>query len=73
MTIFKENNGDFSWRKIMTAGALLVFMVACLGYLIKHDFDELPNSYQLIVAGVFTFYFAKNLINKAKITTNDNN
>lgn len=67
--IFTEKDGIFSWRKLMTAGALVCFMTAVLGWLIEHKFEELPNSYQVIIAGVFVFYFGKHLIEKTQITT----
>lgn len=51
--------GEFSWRKIMTAGCLLCFMTATLGNLIVNDFAELPGTYQAIISGVFAFYFMK--------------
>lgn len=68
-TVFKEQDGGFSWRKIMTAGALFCFMTSVMGYLIVNNFAELPNSYQLIIAGVFVFYFGKDVISNTKITT----
>ncbi len=52
--------GDyFSWRKIMTAACLIVFIVAEAGYLITHSFDELPASYIGINGVVFGFYFMR--------------
>lgn len=70
-TVFKEG-GNFSWRKIMTAGALLSFMVSVLGYLITNNFAELPVSYQAIIAGVFVFYFSKDIVRNTKVITQDN-
>ncbi len=61
MTLFKEN-GEFSWRKIMTAGALICFMTAQIGYLIANHFAELPMSYWSINAGIFAFYFGKQFL-----------
>lgn len=61
LNIFTDCKGEFSWRKIMTACALVVFMTASFGYLIKTNFDELPDSYQAIIAGVFGFYFIKSI------------
>jgi uncharacterized membrane protein len=66
---FTEKDGVVSWRKIMTAGAVFCFMLAVIGFEIKNDFTELPTSYQAIIAGVFVFYFGKELISKTKITT----
>lgn len=62
------DKGSFSWRKIMTAGALFVFMMATVGYLIVNDFSELPGSYQAIISGVFAFYFMKAIFDNGKIT-----
>ena len=64
--IFKENEG-YSWRKILTAVTAVVFAAANLGYLITHQFDELPGSYQGIIAGVFAFYFMKETLRKIEI------
>jgi membrane associated rhomboid family serine protease len=61
--IFTENE-EFSWRKIMTFGALICFMASVLGHLVTHNFDELPASYQGIIAGVFAFYFMKSFFRK---------
>jgi len=57
---------EFSWRKIMTAGALVCFMTAVMGYLVVNDFDELPISYQAIISGVFAFYFMKSILRNVK-------
>lgn len=65
---FSESNGDFSWRKGMTGTAVLLFVVSVLGYLVKHNFDELPGSYQLIIGGVFAFYFGKRFFETIKIS-----
>lgn len=62
---FKE--GEFSWRKALTALTALTFVTACVGFLIAHKFIELPMSYQIIIGGVFTFYFGKSLIEGKKI------
>jgi len=61
LRVFTDQGGEFSWRKIMTAMASAIFAVASVGYLIKNDFDELPSSYQAIIAGVFAFYFMKSI------------
>lgn len=66
---FTEKDGVVSWRKIMTAGALFCFMLAVIGFEIKNDFAELPPSYQTIIAGVFVFYFGKEIFQKIKVTT----
>lgn len=71
--IFAENGKDgyFSWRKVMTASAVVCFMTSVIGYLITHDFGELPASYQAIIAGVFVFYFGKNILSNTKISTKE--
>jgi len=66
-TMFVETDGTWSWRKIMTASVLICFVVAVFGFLITHNFGELPMSYQAIIAGVFVFYFGKDIVRKAKI------
>lgn len=74
MKLFKEDDGvTYSWRKIMTASGVVVFLMATIGYLIKHDFNELPASYQAIVSGIFVFYFGKRFLENIKITHDDKN
>lgn len=63
------DSGEFSWRKIMTAGALVCFMTASLGYLITNSFAELPGTYQAIISGVFAFYFMKSFFRNTSLTT----
>jgi uncharacterized membrane protein len=70
MNLFKETNGEYSWRKIMTASCVVIFLIASIGFLVKHNFDELPASYQAIVSGVFIFYFGKRFFENLKITNN---
>lgn len=62
--LFTESDGRASWRKIMTASALLVFLIATIGWLVKNNFDELPATYSLMISGVFVFYFGKKAIDK---------
>jgi uncharacterized membrane protein len=69
-SVFKDK-GEFSWRKIMTCGALICFMMSVIGYLFNNKFAELPGSYQAIIAGVFVFYFGKELVRKTKIFTEE--
>jgi hypothetical protein len=66
------DKGEFSWRKIMTAGCLFLFMLAVIGYLLKHEFDELPQAYLSIIAGVFGFYFLKSFLQNIKIGSSNN-
>ena len=70
MTIFKEADGVYSWRKILTAIVALIFATACIGYLITHNFDELPVSYWGTIAGVFAFYFMKETLRNVKFGVN---
>lgn len=58
MKILKENN-EFSWRKILTAIAAILFIVAVLGFLF--GLPKLPDSYTAVIATVFVSYFAKNI------------
>lgn len=69
MKVFKETNGEYSWRKILTAITAVVFAAACIGFLITHGFDELPGTYQGIIAGVFGFYFLKEPLRKLNVKT----
>lgn len=44
---FTGKDGNVSWRKIMTCGALISFMTAVVGFLITNDFKELPTAYMV--------------------------
>lgn len=68
MKLFKEENGTYSWRKILTALSGSLFGYSVIGHQIKSGFEELPSSYQAIIAGVFAFYFAKDVLRNMKIT-----
>ena len=68
--IFAEPDGSWSWRKTGTAICFLVFATACIGFLITHNFNELPKSYQGIIGGVFVFYFGKKFLAGVGMVTN---
>ena len=51
-----------SMRKIGTFICYTIFAAACIGNLICHGFDELPTGYQVIIGGVFVFYFGKAML-----------
>lgn len=61
---FTGKDGNVSWRKIMTCGALISFMTAVVGFLITNDFKELPTAYMVTIDGVFVFYFGKTVARK---------
>jgi len=67
MTLFKETDGSYSWRKILTGLTAFVFCFAVIGFLF--GLPELPTSYQAIVSGVFVFYFFKKTIGNMSIGT----
>lgn len=69
--IFTDKSGEFSWRKIMTAGCLIVFLTAQIGNLIVNKFAELPTAYWSVDASVFAFYFLKDTLRNVKVTTNE--
>lgn len=58
-------------RKAGAALCFIAFTVACIGNLVSTGFKELPSSYLAIIAGVFVFYFGKNVIRGIKIKEND--
>ena len=66
MNIFKEK-GEYSWRKIMTAVTLVCFAAAQIGFLVTHNFSEMPTAYWSVDAGVFLSYFGKDAIRTMKI------
>lgn len=72
MNVFQEKDGSFSYRKVMTIVTIILFAIAVIGFLITHNFDELPTSYTTIIAGVFVFYFGKRLLEGRKITMVEN-
>ena len=65
---FLENSGVFSWRKAGTAMIYFVFAFSVIGNQIANKFDEMPASYYTIIAGVFGFYFMKDVFRNVKIT-----
>lgn len=65
-TLFCDSDGNYSWRKGLTGITVLMYMVAVIGYLIKHKFGELPSSYIGLIGVVFTFYFFKSTIENIK-------
>ena len=67
MNLFKEQSGNYSWRKILTAIAGVLFAFSVIGYLF--GLPELPPSYQAIISGVFVFYFFKDTARNLKIGT----
>lgn len=64
MKIFTDKDGTFSWRKAGTALIFFLFAYCVAGYCITHNFDEIPGTYQGIIAMVFVFYFAKESLRK---------
>ena len=67
MTLFKEFDGSYSWRKILTALSGFVWTFAAIGYLF--GLQELPPSYIGMISGVWIFYFFKKTIGNMSIGT----
>lgn len=57
---------EFSWRKALTCLVALVFVFVTIGY--EFGLPEIPKSYQMIIAGVFGFYFTKEIFEGIKLT-----
>lgn len=57
MNIFKEQNGEFSWRKALTCIAGFSFLFSVTMYIF--GYPEIPATYQGIITGVFGAYFLK--------------
>jgi hypothetical protein len=54
----------------MTAGCLIIFLTAQLGWLISTGFKvELPTAYWSLDAGVFAFYFFKKTLGDIRINS----
>jgi hypothetical protein len=64
------DKGEWSWRKMLTAICAIVFATAQLGYLIAHNFDELPTAYWGVDVTVFTYYFLKETLQNIRLTNN---
>jgi hypothetical protein len=64
--LFRDRDNTYSWRKILTAIAAVIFSFASVGYLF--GLPELTTGYQAIIAGVFAFYFFKDVARNVKIT-----
>lgn len=65
--MFTDTDKTFSWRKAMTAITSVTFAAACIGYVYFDWVRELPAAYTAIIAGVFIFYFGKDVISKIGI------
>ena len=66
MALFKEHDGSYSWRKILTALSGVVWGFSAIGYLF--GLPELPASYIGMISGVWLFYFFKDTVRSAKLT-----
>jgi len=65
MKMFQDTNGEFSWRKALTAIAGFCFLFSVIMY--TFGFPEIPATYQAIITGVFGAYFFKDrLRNQSK-------
>ena len=64
MKMFKDTNGEFSWRKALTCIAGFCFLFSVVMYII--GFPEIPTTYQAIITGVFAAYFLKNKLSGQK-------
>jgi putative Mn2+ efflux pump MntP len=71
MNLFNDNSKT-SWRKILTGIAAFLFAFSVIGWLLRNAFAELPAAYQAIIAGVFAFYFAKDMLRNIMISKKDN-
>lgn len=69
--MFNDPDGTFSWRKAGTAICFICYAYCVIGYGITHNFDEIPTSYQVIMGGVFSFYFVKKSLENISISNKD--
>jgi uncharacterized membrane protein len=65
--LFADADNTFSWRKAMTAIVSVTFAACCIGFAFFAWVRELPAAYTAIIAGVFIFYFGKDVISKIGI------
>ena len=68
LTEIKDGVKVFSWRKTLAGIVGLIFTTHCIGFLHRHNFDELPTSYMITIGSVFAFYFGKDVMRNTKIT-----
>jgi hypothetical protein len=66
MSILKEKDGTYSWRKILTALAGIEFFVSCM--FVQFGADPLPAEYLIIISGVILSYFIKKRIGGSEVT-----
>lgn len=64
---------NFSFRKLAALTCILIFAIACIGFLIINGFKELPASYVLVISTIMISYFAKKPISEitAKFSKNE--
>ena len=55
--MFKDKNGEFSWRKALTCIAGFAFLFSVIMYIF--GYPEIPATCQGIIGGVFGAYFFK--------------
>jgi len=61
--MFKNNTGEnYSWRKILTAEAAILFGLSTLGLIFGLG-QKLPLEYLAILTTIITFYFVKHRMN----------
>ena len=71
--IFKSQNSDLTFKLIFGSVYLFLFGIGIFGYFQTNNFNELPGSYQGIIAGVFIFYFGKDFVRGTKIVVDEDN
>lgn len=68
---FLEEGTKFSMRKLWAFSSLIVFIVSCFYYLIKHEGD-LSSSHYWLLGLIVAFYFARGSLQNLSIGDKNN-
>lgn len=63
MSILKEKDGTYSWRKIITCYAVMQITVSINAHQF-FEFNVLPDKYFYLLYMIIAFYFGKDLLKK---------
>jgi len=67
--VFFNKEGEFSWRKAMTASVTFAFVFSVIAFLFGKP--ELPTAYTTVIGLVFAFYFTKDTFKSIKLANKE--